>query len=77
MQHVDDVTSGPLNFSGPIGKDLQNCASQPVVTFQLLDHELLVMESQLSTDQQYLYDIRKAVAFGVCNINWHPESRER
>lgn len=70
LQHLDGKTTGPRGFSGPIGKQLENCEVLPVVPFTQIDSNLPVnMEvgwSDLSTDQQYLMEISQAISKGHC-----------
>lgn len=67
LQHLDGVTTGPTGFSGPIGKALANCESLPIAAFSKIDSALpLITATDLSTDQQYLLDICKAVMKGEC-----------
>ena len=65
----DGKPTGPNSFSGPIGKQLNECHLLPVVDFQplpnfgwsQLEHEIL---KTFSTDQAYLYEITSAVITG-------------
>ena len=70
FQNLDDVTSGPDSFSGPIGRQLNGAVSEwkvvkfksipnskfPVITNSLMD--------DLSSDQYYAYRICSAVMLG-------------
>ena len=65
--HLDGPTTGPCGFSGPIGKSLHSCDELHVCDFARLEGYLPPIESSdLSTDQQYMYDICSAVISGVC-----------
>jgi len=69
MQNIDGVTHGPQAFSGVIGKALVNCELQEIVHYSSIPLQNCpnMDEIELSTDQQYLYNICKAVASGSCN----------
>ena len=68
LHHLDGSTSGPRAFSGPIGKALSNCQSLPVVVFDKIEVDLpTVIVKDLSTDQQYLYEMCYAVSKGECS----------
>lgn len=69
---VDGETSGPKTFSGKIGSLLKRGIKSPVVKFQRiqthlpkLTHEMRTKD--LSTDQQYLYEMCEAVSSGICS----------
>ena len=65
---VDDgVTKGPSGFSGPIGRELKNCETKPVVSFKRIPIQLPKMDSDLSCDQKYLYEMCLAVNSGYCD----------
>lgn len=67
MNYLDGDTSGPRGFSGDIGKSLANCNSLPVQQFQPIDSEIpIILKLDLSTDQQYLYDMCQTIVSGVC-----------
>lgn len=56
--HLDGDTSGPSGFNGPIGRALKDCEKLPVLPFDPIsveDFPTILMD--LSTEQQYLYDI--------------------
>lgn len=65
---MDGETTGPCEFSGQIGKELQNCEHLPVVKFEQIRsvlHKYDVKEiEKLSTDQKYLYEISNSVSNG-------------
>jgi len=70
LVHLDGVTSGPRGFSGNIGKKLSTCEKLPLVAFTPIDVNLPDMtDVPLSNDQQYLYEMCKAVASGICPID--------
>jgi hypothetical protein len=68
FEHLDGTTTGPASFSGPIGKQLVNCAKNDVVPFEVIvpEFEIIITKSDLSKDQQYLLDIVKSVTTGLC-----------
>jgi hypothetical protein len=66
--------SPPNTYAGPIGTLLQNCETLSVKHFATISvpwiYELHLEEvSNLSTDQQYLLDMCKAVSSGDCSQN--------
>lgn len=69
FQHLDGATTGPKCFSGLIGKSLETCMElhitsyEPVSLLQPLPH---VDVKDLSTDQQYLWQMCQAVSSGHC-----------
>jgi hypothetical protein len=70
LLHLDGVTSGPRSFSGPIGKQMSTCEKSPIVAFSPIDVNLPDMtDVTLSTDQQYLYKMCKAVGSGSCSTD--------
>jgi hypothetical protein len=68
LQKLDGATSGPKAFAGPIGKALTGCEDLPPVEFQPIafDNCPSFDAVDLSNDQQYLYDMCRAVSSGVC-----------
>lgn len=68
IKHLDGATVGPHEFSGQIGKELQNCEHLPVVTFEKIRSVLPNYDAKeidrLSTDQKYLYEISNSVSNG-------------
>jgi len=70
FQHLDGMTTGPHGFSGPIGKQLQNCQSLNPVRFERIEgnvQELLTeVKKDLSADQKFLHDMCQTVAMGEC-----------
>jgi hypothetical protein len=71
VTHLDGETTGPSDFSGPIGKQLKECEKLPVVSFEKIETEIPSVDnkSDLSTDQKYLYEILTAVSEGVCSAD--------
>lgn len=68
MKHLDGGTSGPKEFSGPIGSSLPNCELLNVCQFEAINSELPEVEVQtLSTDQRYLYEMCQSVKRGFCS----------
>ena len=67
--HLDGSTTGPKAFSGPIGKALVNCQTLPVVAFEKIDVTLpTVILKDLSTDQQYLWEMCEAISKVDCSL---------
>jgi hypothetical protein len=67
IQSLDGRTSGPQGFTGPIGKQLQECENLPIVEYQNIAVEIQSdNRSDLSTDQKYLLEIHQAVSIGFC-----------
>ena len=65
IRNLDGETTGPKSFLGPLGKQLVNAESIPIVDFEPIDaEELNVTTDDLSTDQQYLAMIYNAVRNG-------------
>lgn len=68
---LDGSTSGPKEYSGPIGKQLNVCESKPLVSFCVVAGNLLELPDdivkELSTDQKYLYEMCHAVTTGSCS----------
>ena len=69
LQKLDGVTTGPKAFSGTIGKAIQTCEDLPVINYSPIEVEGLhyTNASDLSTDQQYLLNICRAVSSGSCS----------
>ena len=70
IMRLDGETSGPTSYSGPIGKQLGTCENLPIARFTPIHLDWL-SEFQgvdsLSSDQQYLLDICRAIDSGVCD----------
>lgn len=65
FEHLDGKTSGPQTFSGPIGKNLENCEKRPVIQYQSIPGVLPnVSAEDITADQKYLYRIVLAVTTG-------------
>ncbi|ESN95353.1 hypothetical protein HELRODRAFT_179421 [Helobdella robusta] len=68
---LDGCTSGPREYSGPIGKQLATCENKTTLLFQPLTGHLPDLTknvvNELSTDQKYLYEICQAVLTGSCS----------
>lgn len=64
---LDGKTSGPRCFTGPIGKQLQNCETKVVVSFTPIAALLVttIDKNDLSTDQKYLHEMHQAVSSGM------------
>ena len=61
-------TSGPRAFSRLIGTTLPSCETLPVVPFDKIQTDMpIVSLSDLSTDQQYLWEICDAIAMDQCS----------
>ncbi|KAK4883922.1 hypothetical protein RN001_000193 [Aquatica leii] len=59
-------TTGPKGYCGEIGKNLENCEIHPVVKFRKIAVSLPEIDlNELSTDQQYLYDICNGISKGI------------
>ncbi|XP_050338468.1 uncharacterized protein LOC126764871 [Bactrocera neohumeralis] len=79
FEHIDGVSKSPNTFSGDIGKLLPDCEKLPVVKFESfpscqLPSEVII-PTQLSTDQAYLYKISEAIISGECSsdlASMHP-----
>jgi len=67
--HKDGTTSGPTAFSGNIGKALEKCHELSVVKCEARENNLPnvlqdITAINISKDQQYLYNICKAIEAG-------------
>ena len=71
IQKLDGVTHGPKGYSGVIGKAIQTCEELPVVKYNPITfaNRPCLDGVDLSTDQQYLYDICLAVSSGECGAD--------
>lgn len=68
INKVDGVTQGPKGFSGIIGQALMTCELLPVVQFEpIILENCPNLDVEVSTDQQYLYDICHAISAGICS----------
>ncbi|GBM90613.1 hypothetical protein AVEN_239219-1 [Araneus ventricosus] len=69
LNSLDDATTGPTEFCGPIGKAIKTCEELPVVSFSSISVENMpdnIDIMVLSNDQQYPYDICLAISRGEC-----------
>ena len=77
FQTLDEKTTDPKGYSGNIGKVFDGCEKLDVVNFEPALLDLLDMnQTDLSTDQQYLYNIHKSVPAGKLSegqANKNPE----
>ena len=67
FRYLNGPTTGPTAFSGAIGKAFQTCDKNPVVRFEPIESReplQLTDVDDLSTDQNYLYEICLAVSSG-------------
>jgi hypothetical protein len=71
IHKLDGVTQGPTGFSGIIGKAIETCEELPVVNYiPITFANCPCLDGvDLSTDQQYLYDICLAVSSGECSTD--------
>ena len=65
---LEGKTTGPVGFTGKIGKQLKDCEMRPIVDFQRIPGEQIILDTDdLSTDQKYLLDVYHAVSSGNCS----------
>ena len=68
FHYLDGKTTGPKTSFGTIGKQLSHCHDLPIVDFDPVASELPTIPSNvlkdLSTDQEYLYNIALAISNG-------------
>ncbi|CAG4928614.1 unnamed protein product [Colias eurytheme] len=71
FEKLDGTTSGPRSFMGPIGKDLKDCEIRLLINYRSISCILPDISNvqDLSSDQQYLYDICMAINCGHCSIS--------
>lgn len=69
FKKLDGGTSGPNDFKGVIGKQLQQSKLLPIVSFKKIecDANLPTIDIDMSSDQQYLYDMVQSVSNGICD----------
>lgn len=68
FQHLDGNTTGPIGYSGPIGKVIPDCERLPVVDFNPIDCEIPKVDKRiLSKDQLYLLEISEVIKSGHCS----------
>uniref|UniRef100_A0A6P7FUP9 Uncharacterized protein LOC114334346 n=1 Tax=Diabrotica virgifera virgifera TaxID=50390 RepID=A0A6P7FUP9_DIAVI len=71
LQHLDGKTTGPKGFRGEIGKQLEKCETLQPTNFKRIEITLPeISADQLSTDQQYLYEICNAISKGNISLNF-------
>lgn len=67
---LDGCTTGPKEYSGPIGKQLAGCENTTTVDFCAVASNIPKLPKnvvdELSTDQKYLYELCHAVSTGFC-----------
>lgn len=70
FEHYDGRKTGPSSYAGPISKKILDCEKLAVINFDPVELGTdlpLCAPSDLSTDQEYLMEICKAVASGQCS----------
>ena len=68
IKDLDGKTTWPKGFTGPLGRQLNNCEKLPVAEFNaIVSPKIEINDTELSTDQKYLLDIYKAVSGGSCS----------
>lgn len=61
-----EKTTGPTEYIGVIGKQLQSCEELPIVSFKKVNVVVPEVDPKiLSTDQKYLLEISVAISNGV------------
>ena len=67
VENLDGKTFGPRGFTGPIGKQLQNCRNNPIVKLERIHVEIPTVDyKDVSTDQKCLFEIHQAISQGFC-----------
>ncbi|KAE8743708.1 hypothetical protein FOCC_FOCC009659 [Frankliniella occidentalis] len=67
VETLDGPTSGPMKFTGPIGKLLERCEEMAVVRFQRIPVDLPPLDVEiLSWEQKHLYNLCQAISTGNC-----------
>lgn len=73
VEKLDGPTSGPKGFVGSVGQSLVTCHALQTVQFERIEFITDIIdrgdEKNLSTDQQYLYDICKLFRVGKYLMN--------
>lgn len=65
-KNLDGETTGPTEYIGVIGKQLQSCEELPIVSFKKVNVVVPEVDPKiLSTDQKYLLEISVAISNGV------------
>lgn len=68
IQDLDGKTTGPMGFTGPVGKQLNDCEKLPITEFDAIPSpDIDIDDAELSTDQKYLLGIYRAVSSGSCS----------
>ncbi|KAG7170172.1 hypothetical protein Hamer_G012424 [Homarus americanus] len=69
IQELDGKTTGPMGFTGPVGKQLNNCEKLQITEFDAIPSpDTDIDDAELSTDQKYLLGIYySAVSRGSCS----------
>ena len=68
IEKIDGKTSGPMGFTGEVGKQLHNCELKKGTNFEPIKSEKISnAKEDLSTDQKYLLDIYNVVRDGNCS----------
>ena len=57
IKYIDGETYSPHSFCGTIGNGLANCEAVSVAKFKRIPIQLPKIDSDLSTDQRYLYEM--------------------
>lgn len=72
FMNLDGCTTGPREYSGPIGKQLSGCENKSTVNFCAVAGNLSEFPKnvvdKLSTDQKYLYELCQVVSTGFCTL---------
>ncbi|CAH0381394.1 unnamed protein product [Bemisia tabaci] len=70
FEFIDESTSGPTSYSGPIGKTLTTCTELSVVGFQNIETEIPDVDVKiLSKDQKYMLELALAIKTRMCSEN--------
>ena len=68
IEDLDGKTTGPKGYTGPLGRQLNNCEKLPVAKFNaIVSPNIEIIDTKLSTDQKYLPDIYRAASSGSCS----------
>src|SRR6218665_4044724 len=66
INKLDAVTQGPNGFASIIGPALMTCELLPAVHFEPI-RTGPNLDVEVSTDQQYLYDMCQGISAGTCS----------
>ena len=70
IEDLDGKTTGPKGFTGPLGRQLNNCEKLSVAEFNaIVSPKIKINDTELSTDQKSLLDIYRAVSGGSCSAS--------